>query len=113
MTSWQKNDWLETQEQLKNPNPIHEGKNWLRHGEHTQAALIDLMILEGKHSIKDIAVELNKKFKKTATINACIQRAKDHMEHLQQGSSRDKISGRKGHQLKLEEVSGKWRFVKE
>lgn len=110
MSGGQADDWYHTQEQMKKRMPIQNGKNWLRHGEHTQSAEIDLMILEGKYSIKEIAAELNKRFTPMKSLAYRKNRVKDHMDHLKQGSGKDKISGVKGHKLKIEEVDGKVRF---
>ncbi len=109
MSAGKEGDWLETQNQIKNPNPIQAGKTWLRHGEFTQSALIDLMLLEG-NTINDIAEELNKKFGKKQ-LSQRKQRVKSHINHLMQGSDLDKITGIKGHQLKLVEKKGKWEFI--
>lgn len=110
MSSWQATDLNETQNQLEKPSPIINGRTWLRHGEFTQAGLIDQMLLDGVYSVENIARELNKRFKPQRSLAARMKRVHDHIEHLQDGDSRNKTSAMEPHKLKLKEVDGKWRF---
>lgn len=110
MSSGIKGDREETQCQLKNPRPIIDGKTWLRHRENSQAGLIDQMLLKGSHSVEDIAIELNARFKPEQKIDARMKRVRDHIEHLQDGDSRNRNTAMKPHKLRLKEVGGKWRF---
>lgn len=110
MSSGQGNDLEETQKQIKNPTPIINGKNWLRHLEFKQSALIDQMLLGGLYSVEEIARELDRRFKPLRSLEAREKRVQEHIEHLQDGDSRGKSSGMKPHKLRLKEVGGKWRF---
>lgn len=111
MSSWQATDLEETQNQMKDPSPIINGRTWLRHGEFTQDGLIDQMLLAGLYSVEDIARELNRRFKPQRSLSARVKRVQDHIEHLQDGDSRNRTSLMKPHKLQLKEVEGKWRFV--
>lgn len=110
MSTWQSGDLEETQKQLINPVPFSNGRSWLRHHEYSQAGLIDQMLLDGVNSVEDIARELNKRFKPQRSLAARMKRVHDHIEHLQDGDSRNKTSAMEPHKLKLKEVDGKWRF---
>jgi hypothetical protein len=55
-------DWENTLEQMKNPNPIKDGFTWLRHKADSQADVIDIMILEGRYTIDEIADKLDSIF---------------------------------------------------
>jgi hypothetical protein len=97
MTNGKPDDWENTKKQLMNPDPVSNNKTWLNHrvknidGTNAQCGPIDLMVLEGKYSISEIAQK----------INNTIMRVKDHLEHLQDGSSRDRAHGTKPHNLKI------------
>jgi hypothetical protein len=111
MSNGQKSDWAETQRQLIEPCPVIGGKTWLRHKSDSQAGLIDLRLLEGNYSVEDIASELNEIFLPTKPIGGRVRRVLDHIEHLQHGDTKGNISGVKPHELKLNEILGKWCFV--
>lgn len=110
MSSGQGNDLEETKKQLTNPTPIINGKTWLRHDEFSQAGVIDQMLLEGLHSVEDIARQLNVRFKPLRPLAARMRRVRDHIEHLQDGDSRNISTNMKPHKLRLKEVDGNWRF---
>lgn len=96
-------DWDNTAEQLKNPNPCKDGRTWLRHGENKQSGKIDVMVLEGRYSVSEIADELAKLelFDNDKPLNYRIRRVKDHLLHLQDGESRGQASGTEPHKLKI------------
>ena len=110
MSTWHKTDLEETRSQLKNQNPITDGMTWLRHHVDKQAGVIDLMLLKGLYSVEEIASELNKRFIPQRTLAARIKRVRDHIEHLQDGDARNKLSAMKPHKLRLKEVDGMWQF---
>ena len=111
MTSGKPEDWVNTLEQLRDPDPVRNGKIWLRHLENKQSGVIDQMLLEGKSSIEEITEELNKRFKlKNMSFDRRMLRVKEHIENLQNGDWRGEISGMLPHKLKLKEVNGKWMF---
>lgn len=97
MSSGKSEDWENTKNQLMNPNPILNNKTWLGHrvknkdGTDVQSGTIDLMVLEGKYSISEIARK----------INNTIERVEEHLDHLQTGDSRGKSSGMKPHKLRI------------
>lgn len=101
MSSGKPEDWENTKNQLMNPNPVLKNRTWLGHlveykdGTNAQCGTIDLMVLEGKYSIAEIARK----------INNTIERVKDHLEHLQDGSSRDRAHGTKPHNLRIVEAA--------
>ena len=82
--------------------PIREGKTWLRHGINTQGGLIDLMILKGEYSKKDIARELKNK---TDCSNP-LARIERHIDHLQNADGVDAWTGNIPHRCKLQEING-------
>lgn len=55
MSSAKPDDWENTKKQLMNPNPISKNRTWLGHHIEKQSGTIDLMVLQGKFSIKEIA----------------------------------------------------------
>jgi hypothetical protein len=97
MSSGKPEDWENTKKQLMNPDPVSKNKTWLRHrvknkdGTNAQCGPIDLMVLEGKYSISEIAQK----------INNMIMRVDDHLKHLQDGNSRGKAAGTKPHNLQI------------
>lgn len=105
-------DWEETKRLLKPPEPVKDGKTWLRHDVKSQSGQIDLLVLSGKFTIDEMVYELRKQglFGKEHTYEHSVKRVKDHLAHLQQGDSRNKASGMKPHNLKLTDVNGKWSF---
>lgn len=89
MTKRVKGDGQNTRELLKR---YHEGqlvidylqKSWLRHSAWSQAALIDWMILEGKHSILQIADSLiDRQVGSARKKEHKVLRVKGHIRHLQ------------------------------
>jgi len=101
MTNGLKEDWFNTKEQLKNPNPIKGGKTWLRHKEGAKAGTIDVMILEGRHTISDIADELYRSCPDKRSLATQVQFVKGHIEHLQSGEGWGDADGREPHYLKI------------
>ena len=94
MSSGMPSDWENTKAQLNNPYPVIKNRTWLNHGVNTQAGIIDLMVLEGTHSIEHIA-------SKIPEASNPIKRVKDHLEHLQEGDSRQKNTDMKPHRLHI------------
>ena len=97
MSSGKPEDWENTKKQMLHPNPVSNNETWLGHrlerknGTPYQAAHIDLMVLEGRYTVDEIA-------KKN---NITIKRVEDHLEHLQDGDSRNKNTNMKPHRLKI------------
>ena len=104
-------DWYLTSAQLKHPNPIINGKTWLRHGKNTQAGIIDLMLLDGTYSLDKMVDKLNRKFGSKKSDIQRKSRIKDHFTHLQEGTRLDLNNGRKPHRLKIYEFDGTWSFA--
>lgn len=100
-----------TREQLLSGNPIEEGLTWLRHKEDSQADHIDLMLLAGNLSLREMAVRLNSLFG-DKTLSARMSRIRAHLDHLQNGPSPPhKVIP---HELRLKRFpdidDGKWMF---
>ena len=112
MSSGMMGDRQETQKLLSPPNPVKDGKTWLRHNVAAQSGQIDLMVLSGKFSIGEMVEELRRQgmFDKGMTDDQCKRRVRNHLEHLQHGDARNRASGMKPHNLKLVEANGKWSF---
>ena len=112
MSSGMMSDLDETQKLLRPPNPVKNGKTWLRHDVKSQSGQIDLLVLSGKFTIDDMVYELRKQglFGKEHSYEQSVKRVKDHLAHLQQGDARNRASGMKPHNLKLVEANGKWSF---
>ncbi len=112
MSSGIMSDWEDTKRQVKNQNPVKDGKTWLRHNAASQSGQIDLLVLSGKFSIDEMVYELRRQgvFGKGHTYEQSVKRVKDHLLHMQQGDSRNKASGMKPHNLKLSDNNGKWSF---
>ncbi len=97
MSSGKPTDWKNTKEQLLNPSPVSNNETWLGHrlerkdGTPYQAAKIDLMVLEGKYTVEEIAMKNN----------ITVKRVEDHLEHLQDGDSRNKNTNMNPHKLKI------------
>ena len=73
MTNWLDDDLENTMEVIVGKRPaIHMGKTWLRHGELSQAGIIDLEVLKGTSSLVEIA-------QKAGTT---VLRVKRHLSHL-------------------------------
>lgn len=111
MSSGSRDDQEKTEEQQRNPQPIKDGKTWLRHRDGTMAASIDVMLLEGCYSVKEMAETLNERFE-PKRLEVRIRKVKDHISHLQDGSddSRRHMHAMEPHGLRLREVDGKWSF---
>jgi hypothetical protein len=91
-------DIAATHAQVNNPTPFPwMGRNWLRHGQGTQAAHIDQLLLEGNHTIPEMA----------AIVDCTAKRIHDHLDHL-----REFWNGTmEPHHLSLvEDSQGRWRF---
>lgn len=101
MSNGRKEDWSNTKEQLRKPDPIKDGKTWLRHKEGSKAGTIDVMILEGRHTISDIADELYRVCPNKRSLATQIQLVKGHIEHLQSGAGWGDASGREPHDLRI------------
>jgi hypothetical protein len=85
---------------------VSRGKTWLGHLENSQSGLIDLLILEGIYSIKEIATKIENAF---PGVTDSEKRVEDHVEHLQIGQSRDRLQ--EPHRLKIVmDSAGKIRF---
>jgi hypothetical protein len=89
-------DWESTMELLvdRKISPIdNKNKTWLRHDMY-KSGRIDLMILEGKHNIAEIARKVERTTKDV----------KAHLEHLQNGNWRDKApkDSKEPHRLKID-----------
>ena len=69
-------DWNETKEQIRNPNPLSEGRTWLRHAENAQAGKIDIMLLAGTYSVEDMITELRRSglFDQNRSLSQCRKR---------------------------------------
>jgi hypothetical protein len=100
-------DYNATVRQLQNPDPIKDGKTWLRHKINSQTAIIDLMILEGKYSKRDIARELENK----TDCKDPLRRIESHIDHLQNAEGVDAGRGNIPHSCKIKEISGKIMFT--
>jgi len=101
MTEGNKEDWAETEEQLKNPNPTKDGRTWLRHYAHRQSGLIDEMVLRGDLTVEQMAQDIRRKFGPEKPLKYWVRRVNDHIEHLQEGDRRGRIDGREPHRLKV------------
>jgi hypothetical protein len=106
MSDGRETDYNATLRQLKNPDPIKEGKTWLRHWTNKHTGLIDLMILEGKYSKNDIARELENK----TDCKDPLARIDRHIDHLQKADGVDAWTGNIPHKCKIKEVGGKLMF---
>ena len=104
-------DWYFTRVQLRHPKPIINDKTWLRHGENTQAGIIDLMLLDGTYSLDKMVDKLNRKFGSKKSDIQRKSRIKDHFTHLQEGTRLDLNNGRKPHRLKIYEFDGTLSFA--
>ena len=101
MTNGLKEDWYNTVLQLKNPKPVENGKTWLRHKEGSKAAMIDIMILEGKHTIEEIGEALYQMCPNKKPLKTQIGLVEGHIEHLQGGESWGDALGTTPHGLRI------------
>lgn len=97
---------------LKKIESTKDNKTWLNHLTNKHSGTIDLLILEGKYSIEEMAQELGKKFvSQNKNMDIWIGRIKGHMDHLMEGSWQDRSSKMKPHGLKtVVGPDGKIRF---
>ena len=99
MSSGKPTDWENTKKQLLNPNPVINNRTWLDHAKDSQAGIIDLMVLEGKSTVEQIASRIPE-------ASDPVKRVKQHLEHLQDGDSRQKNTNMKPHNLRIVEPNG-------
>lgn len=110
MSSGQSNERGETQKQRGQTEPSHAARNWLRHHNSSQAALIDRMLLEGGHSLDDIADALAKAFDCHREHAEWVGRVRSHCAHLTGECTRPDARGVRPHGLRLTTVNGRMRF---
>ena len=101
MSSGKPEDWENTKRQLMNPDPISKNRTWLGHHVKKQSGTIDLMVLQGKYSIEEIAEEIDRISDIDIPFDARIKRVVDHLDHLETGNSRGRASGMKPHKLRI------------
>lgn len=77
---------------------VSKGKTWLGHSENKQSGMIDLLILEGVYSQKEIAIKVEKAF---LGVRDAEKRVESHIQHLQTGDARGRTAGTKPHCLKI------------
>lgn len=77
---------------------VSRGKTWLGHSENKQSGMIDLLILEGVYSQKEIAIKIEKTF---PSVTVAEKRVQSHIDHLQNGEPRGRAAGTKPHFLKI------------
>lgn len=111
MSNGRPGDWAATQAEMKRrgsrSDAANHGKNWLRHGRGTEAAMIDSMLLEGRYSLDDMIDQLDEEFsEKKKTRRRWEKRIRSHFEHLQHSDA-----GQIPHNCKLTEIDGIWRFA--
>ena len=109
MSSGNKDDLSNTKSVVKCVMPmVSRGKTWLGHFENRQSGLIDLLILEGIYSVKEIAIKVERAF---PGVTDSLRRVEDHIEHLRAGNSRGRSQGMEPHRLKITtDAAGKVRF---
>ena len=107
MSSGNMDDLSKTKSVAKSAIPtVSRGKTWLGHFENRQSGLIDLLILEGIYSVKEIAIKVESTF---PGVTDSVKRVKEHIEHLRTGNSRDRLQ--EPHRLKITtDAAGKVRF---
>jgi hypothetical protein len=109
MSSGRNDDLSNTKAVVKGSTPkVSGGKTWLGHLESKQSGIIDLLIIEGVYSIKEIAIKIEKTF---PGVTNSEKRVEDHIEHLKTGDARNRASGMKPHYLKIiKDAANKVRF---
>jgi hypothetical protein len=109
MSSGTNDDLSNTKAVVKGSLPrVSGGTTWLGHFENKQSGNIDLLILEGVYSIKEIAIKIEKAF---PNVTDSEKRVEGHIEHLKTGDSRNRASGMKPHYLKIiTDAANKVRF---
>jgi hypothetical protein len=81
MSSGKKDNPSNTRSVMKGLKPtVSRGKTWLGHLETSQSGLIDLLILEGIYSVKEIATKIENAF---PGVTDSEKRVEDRVEHLQ------------------------------
>jgi hypothetical protein len=107
MSSGNKDDLSNTRSMAKGAIPtVSRGKTWLGHIENRQSGLIDLLILEGIYSVREIAVKVESAF---PGVTDSAKRVEHHIDHLQTGKSADGLQ--EPHRLKMvTDAAGKIRF---
>jgi hypothetical protein len=98
-------DKEKTIEQLQSPKREVGKFTWLRHRTKSQSGMIDLMLLEGRYTVEEMAARLQSYFPDRAFAMLC-KRVRDHIDHLGDGDKRDHSLHRKDnhkpHKLKVE-----------
>jgi hypothetical protein len=109
MSSGNKDNLSNTISVVKGIIPVvSQGRTWLGHLENRQSGLIDLLILEGIYSVKEIAIKVERAF---PGVTDSVKRVEDHIEHLREGDSRGRSQGMEPHHLKITtDAAGKVRF---
>ena len=113
MSKPQMDDAEQTKKQIQYPCPINGRRTWLGHLADGESGLIDLMILEEKYTIKEMAMILSSNKALTSKdLKAWEKRINDHIEHLatKEGDAKNRASGVGGHNLKIKEVQRKLMF---
>ncbi len=107
MSSGNKDDLSNTKSVARGVIPtVSRGKTWLGHFENRQSGLIDLLILEGIYSVKEIAIKVERAF---PGVTDSVRRVEGHIEHLRTGNSADRLQ--EPHRLKITtDAAGKVRF---
>ena len=109
MSSGNKDDLSNTKSVARSVIPtVSQGKTWLGHFENRQSGLIDLLILEGIYSVKEIAIKVERAF---PSVTDSVRRVEDHIKHWRTGDSRGRSQGMEPHHLKITtDAAGKVRF---
>jgi hypothetical protein len=109
MSNGTNNDHSNTKAVVNGSIPkVSEGKTWLGHSENKQSGMIDLLILEGIYSQKEIAIKIEKAF---PGVTDAEKRVQSHIDHLQNGEPRGRAAGTKPHRLKITtDAARKMRF---
>ena len=99
MSNGSKDDQSNTKAVVNGSMPqVSKGKTWLGHSENRQSGMIDLLILEGVYSLKEIAQKIKKTF---PSVTDAEKRVQSHIDHLQNGEPRGRAAGTKPHCLKI------------
>lgn len=97
-----------TRRQLAKPSRPQDGKNWLRHGDRTEGAVIDEMLLTGATDVEMATALIKKGFGKKGLadngLEILTRRVAKHRYHL----SAEIESGEQGHNLPLRKLGQKW-----
>jgi hypothetical protein len=99
MSNGSKDDQSNTKAVVNGSVPkVSKGKTWLGHSENKQSGLIDLLIIEGVYSQKEIAIKVEKAF---PSVTDSEKRVESHIQHLLTGDARGRAAGTKPHYLKI------------